>query len=356
MNGELNKGVTVLVPTYKAERFISKFLDSMKKQTLDYSLFEVLFVINGERDNTENMIEDFVKENSEMNIRVIESEPGATTARNKGIDELNREYVTFIDVDDFVSPGYLKITYEYAAPNRIVIGNYFDIDENTGEISETYFTKSLKKFSGVINPYDVSQGSLLIATNKVMPTKYIKTVKFNPDLRSGDDHAYFCELYSKYDFEFFVVENEWDATYYRLVVSNSVSRQGLSYDFNIIQRLEAMKEIDRMYDNLQNPKMEKLLDLTINSSQPTFFYRYIEAYPQDFSKVINDIKKYDIKHFNYDKFYNMAINTLVKLIKGIKTENDDLKKSNAEILDSNYKILSLISNKINIINERIENE
>lgn len=359
---ELKKGITVLVPTYKAEEFVLKFLDSMKKQTLDYELFEVLFVINGERDNTENLINEFSKENPEINITVIESEPGATTARNKGIDELSREYVVFIDVDDFISPNYLNEAYKHCTPNRIIIGDYYDIDENTGEVSETYFTRSFKGKKGIIDPYSVSQGALLIATNKVMPTKDVKTVKFNPNLKSGDDHDYFCRLYSKYDYEYYFVGNDCDAIYYRLVVSNSVSRQPLSYDFNIIQRLEVMKEVDNMFETLENPKMEKLLDLTINSSQITFIIRYLEKYPQDYNKVLNEIKGYDLKHFDFDKFRDKTINILNKIIvennneiKNLKNNNDKLssltnsdsekeiealKKYNASLVESNKKLLN----------------
>ncbi len=342
----LEKGINVLVPTYKAEKYIGKFLDSMKKQTLDYDLFEVLFVINGERDNTENMIREFIKNNPKINIKIIESEPGATTARNKGIDVLSREYVTFIDVDDFISPGYLEITYKYSAPDRIVIGNYYDIDENTGEVSETYFTESLKKFNGVINPYDVSQGALLIATNKVMPTKYIKTIKFNPNLRSGDDHEYFCRLYSQYHLEFYVVANDEDAIYYRLVVPNSVSRQGLNYDFNVIQRLEVMKEIDKLFDKIKNPNMEKLLDLTMNSSQTTFFIRYLEKYPESYPKIVKEINSYELKHFNYDLFKDKTISTFSKIIRENKTEINNLKKQNEELsnLNKEKNILEDISN------------
>lgn len=341
------------MPTYKAEKFIPTFLDSMKKQTLNYKLFEVLFVINGERDNTENLINNFITQNPKINIKVIESEPGATIARNKGIEELNREYVTFIDVDDFISPGYLEITYEHAAPNRIVIGNYYDIDENTGEVSETYFTKSLNKCAGIINPYDVSQGALLIATNKLMPTKYIKTIRFNTNLRSGDDHVFFCELYSKYDFEFYVVENNCDAIYYRLVVSNSMSRQGLSYDFNIIQRLETMKEIDKIFENIKNKKMERLLDLTINSSQMTFLFRYLDVYPNEYSIVLNEIKKYELNHFNYDIFKNKTIRTFNNIIKrnnneikNLKKQNEILSSTNEEILNSNKELLNSIHCKL----------
>ena len=317
----LKKGIVVLVPTYKAEKFVLKFLDSMKKQTLDYELFEVLFVINGERDNTENLINEFSKENPDINIKIIESEPGATTARNEGIDELNREYVVFIDVDDFISPNYLKEAYKNCSPNRVIIGDYYDIDENTGEISDTYFTQSFKGKKGIIDPYSVAQGALLIATNKVMPTKDIKTVKFDPNLKSGDDHEYFCRLYSKYDYEYYFVGNDCDAIYYRLVVSNSVSRQPLSYDFNIIQRLEVMKRVDDMLKTLENPKMKKLLDLTMNSSQMTFIVRYLERYPEHYTKVLNEITKYDMKYFNYDNFKNRTISLFNKIISNNSNEN-----------------------------------
>lgn len=345
---ELKKGITVLVPTYKAEEFILKFLDSMKKQTLDYALFEVLFVINGERDNTENLIKQFMKYNPEINITIIESEPGATTARNKGIDELNREYVVFIDVDDFISPRYLEEAYKHCAPNRIVIGDYYDIDENTGEISDTYFTQSFKGKKGIINPYEVSQGALLIATNKVMPTLDIKNVKFNPDLKSGDDHEYFCNLYSKFDHEFYFVGNDCDAIYYRLVVSNSVSRQPMSYDFNIIQRLEVMKRVDDMLKNLENKKMEKLLYLTINSSQMTFIIRYLEKYPEQYVKVLNEIKKYDMKHFDYDGFKNRTISLMSKIIANNKTEINTLKSNSKE--PTNFEI-----NELKTENENLKN-
>ena len=363
------KGIDVLVPTYRAEKFILKFLDSMKKQTLDNELFEVIFVINGERDNTENLIKEFIQKNPEINIKIIESEPGATTARNEGIEELTREYVVFIDVDDFISPNYLNEAYKHCAPNRIVLGDYYDIDENTGELIENFYTKSLKGKKGIIDPYSITQGALLIATNKVMPTKDIKTVKFNTDLKSGDDHEYFCRLYSKYDYEFYFMGNDCNAAYYRLLVSNSVSRQPLSFDFNVVQRLIVIKEIDNLIETMENPKMKKILELAINSSQTSFIYAYLERYPADYPKVLEEIKKYKIKHFNLDKFKDNTISLLNKQIennndngifisnnndsknkeviaqiKSIERKNqniEDLKRQNEMLLNSNKELSSM---------------
>ena len=172
-----------------------------------------------------------------------------------------------------------------------------------------------------------------------MPTKDIKKVKFDPNLKSGDDHEYFCRLYSKFDYEYYFVGNDCDAIYYRLVVSNSVSRQPLSYDFNIIQRLEVMKKVDEMYETLENPKMEKLLNLTMNSSQLTFIIRYLEKYPNHYAKVLNEINNYNLKHFDYNNFKNRTISLFNKIITKNAEENKKLKEDINKLSssDSNFE-------------------
>lgn len=301
-NYHLKKGICVLTPCYKAESFIDTFLESMYNQTLNYSLFEILIIMNGERDRTESIIQDFIEEHPEINIRIIESEKGATTARNKGIDEIQHQFVVFVDVDDYVSPNYLKALYKHSSPNRIVIGQFYDQDEKTRKLQKTYFTDSLIKNIGIVDPNKLISGAILNAANKSMPSKYVKKVKFDQSLRSGDDLDYFCRLYANTDFEFYVVSPEENACYFRLIVSNSVSRQSISYEFNIIHRLEVMKAIDNTLINIKNKKMSKILLSAINDGQAYFILTYLRKFPNDYDKVIGDIKRFHIKNFNYEIF------------------------------------------------------
>ena len=53
----LQYGVSVVIGTYKGEAVIDRCLESLKRQTLKHSLFEIIFIINGERDNTDKKIE-----------------------------------------------------------------------------------------------------------------------------------------------------------------------------------------------------------------------------------------------------------------------------------------------------------
>lgn len=76
MSSDLKKGISVIVPSYKGENFIETLLNSLKEQTLDYKLFEAIFIINGERDSTSDIIKDFQSKNPEMNIILTDSEKG----------------------------------------------------------------------------------------------------------------------------------------------------------------------------------------------------------------------------------------------------------------------------------------
>lgn len=136
---DFNQGISIIVPTYKGEKYILKLLDSLKNQTLDKNLFDALFIINGERDNSESIIKRFKSENTDLNIEIMESQKGVSNARNLALDTIDREYCIFIDVDDYISYNYLEELYKHRKSNRIVLGNFFNVDLE-GNLSKTYFS------------------------------------------------------------------------------------------------------------------------------------------------------------------------------------------------------------------------
>lgn len=253
------KGINIIVPTYKAEKYIINLLNSLKNQTLDYKLFEAIFIINGERDNTEKIIREFSKKNPKINIKIMESEQGICIARNKGLEDTNREYIIFIDNDDYISPKYLETLYKHRSEKRIVLGNFFNIDENTKEIKKTYFSDSLLNNEGITESNKIAVDALFITTNKLIPFKYIKNIKFNEKIVTGEDIEYFSRIYGKNDFEFYIVNNNEEANYYRLFRSDSESNQNISYNFNVLERLNTMECIDKTLDNIENEKMKKMI-------------------------------------------------------------------------------------------------
>ncbi len=137
--------------------------------------------------------------------------------------------------------------YEYAKKDRIVIGTFYDVDQNSGEVKDSYLTPKLEKSGLFKNPYDNLREMLTITTDKLVPTDIVKKILFNPDLKNGVDIAYYIQLYADYDFEFYIIDKNQGANYYRLLRDNSISRMPLSYDFNVTDRLKVINEINKNY-------------------------------------------------------------------------------------------------------------
>lgn len=306
---ELKDGISAIIPTYKGEKFISKLLDSLVNQSIDFNLFEAIFIVNGELDSTPDIIKKYQKNYPEVNIILTESEKGASNARNKGIEIASRKYTIFIDDDDFISHNYFEELYKFVKPNRIVVGSFYDIDEDTGEVTDSYMTPQLINNSGIIdNPYETIKDAIVITQNKIIPTVNVKESSFNPELKNGVDIAYYANLYPVNDFEFYVVDKDLNANYYRLWRHGSISRQDLSYDFNITDRLKVIKDINEGLKKAKTAEMKSFIT-SLTGGQIVKINMYLEKHPEDYEKVLKDILDYDFDFFPY-KYLNEDISKL----------------------------------------------
>lgn len=299
---DYKEGVSVITPSYKGENHISKYLESMAGQDLSFDLFEIIIVINGELDKTPEIVEEFKEKNPEMNIKVMYSEIGnASHARNIAIAEVNRKYTTFIDDDDYVSLNYLKEMYNHAAENRIVIAGFLDVEENTGKISDSYVTPEFQDNSGIIEDvYDKFPGALTVCTSKLIPTDKVKQIRYNEELKNGVDTPFYCSLYSKNRFEFYVIDKRKKAVYYRLYRDNSLSRRPLSYEFNVLDRLKVIKDLNGSLAIAEDFKTKKFIKNMVDAQTSVFINPYLVKNPQDVGKVCKDVVSFDLDYFPYN--------------------------------------------------------
>ena len=306
---ELKDGISAIIPTYKGEKYISKLLDSLINQNMDSNLFEAIFIVNGEMDSTPDIIKSYQKNNPEVNIILTESEKGVCNARNKGIELASRKYCIFIDDDDYISDNYFKELYKHVKPNRIVLGTFYDIDEDSGEVIYSYMTPQLLENSGIVeNPYNLIKDAIVITTNKIIPTINVKNSKFNPELTNGVDIAYYANFYPENDFEFYVVNNDIEANYYRLWRHGSISRQDLSYEFNIKNRLKVINDINKGLKKAKTQEMKSFIE-SLTGGQVIKINEYIEKHPEDYTQILKDILSYNYDFFPY-KYLNENLSEL----------------------------------------------
>ncbi len=101
--------ISVIIPIYNAEKYLSQCLDSIINQT--YTDLEIICIIDGSPDNSLEICRKYADKDGR--IKVFYKENGGThTARNKGLEMARGEYVMFIDPDDWLDLDTLECLAE----------------------------------------------------------------------------------------------------------------------------------------------------------------------------------------------------------------------------------------------------
>ncbi|WP_373800110.1 glycosyltransferase, partial [Bacteroides heparinolyticus] len=89
--------ISVIVPVYKVEKYLSQCIESILVQT--FTDFELLLIDDGSPDCCGEMCEEYARK--DKRIRVFHQEnAGLSCARNTGLVNAYGRYVTFVDSDD----------------------------------------------------------------------------------------------------------------------------------------------------------------------------------------------------------------------------------------------------------------
>ena len=100
------KLISVIVPVYKAEKYLGECVDSILSQT--YEEFELILVDDGSPDNSGKLCDEYAEKDER--IKVIHKENGGvSSARNVGIENAVGEYIAFVDSDDIVDKQYFEL-------------------------------------------------------------------------------------------------------------------------------------------------------------------------------------------------------------------------------------------------------
>lgn len=100
--------ISVIVPVYKAEKYLRKCVDSILGQT--FRDFELLLVDDGSPDGSGAICDEYARKDSR--VRVFHKENGGvSSARQYGLDQARGEYTIHADPDDWVEPGMLEALY-----------------------------------------------------------------------------------------------------------------------------------------------------------------------------------------------------------------------------------------------------
>ena len=193
----MNKLISIIVPVYNGEQYISRCVDSILNQT--FTDFELILVDDGSKDKSPQICDEYASQDTRVRV-IHKANGGVSSARNTGLSSINGgEYVAFIDADDYVVPEYLyRLINEAEDADMVVCGyKYFYQEEEDETVLRAEYPDKI---------YDAHNMASLLSKNiedlpfrtpwaKLIKTSIIKeySLSFDKGMKLGEDTKFVFE-------------------------------------------------------------------------------------------------------------------------------------------------------------------
>lgn len=116
--------ISIIIPVYNAGKWLSRCLDSIKKQT--FGNFEVIMVNDASTDNSVEIATEYVRRDDRFLLINKNKNEGTMSARESGYQKAEGNYITFSDADDYLPENAFQILYDKITTDHsdIVFGGY----------------------------------------------------------------------------------------------------------------------------------------------------------------------------------------------------------------------------------------
>ena len=127
--------ISVIVPVYKAEKYLHRCVDSILAQS--FTDFELILVNDGSPDNSGAICDEYAQKDNRVHV-FHKKNGGVALARNLGLDNAKGKWITFIDADDYIEDGFLN--FPDSTQEDLLIQNYKVLGDegyDKGEFTES---------------------------------------------------------------------------------------------------------------------------------------------------------------------------------------------------------------------------
>lgn len=100
-----NPFVSIIVPVYNTEKYISECLNSLFQQS--YSHIEIIAIDDGSTDNSLNLLKELAAKDSRLKV-FSQPNQGVSAARNLALSKATGTYVMFVDADDWIDSSTIE--------------------------------------------------------------------------------------------------------------------------------------------------------------------------------------------------------------------------------------------------------
>lgn len=193
--------ISVIVPIYKAEKYLEQCVESVLAQT--YTDFELILVDDGSPDSCPRICDAYGEKDKRVQV-IHQSNAGVTSARNAGISSAEGQYIFFLDSDDWIPDDYFEKMLGACEANNadLCIGGYIAFYENetTADIVsdfETAVYSSAAEFAMMFHEYFATIFNF--TWGKLFKTKIIREngIYFPQGMLIAEDVIFNMDYYRK---------------------------------------------------------------------------------------------------------------------------------------------------------------
>ena len=273
--------VSIIIPVYNVEKYLPKCLDSLVNQTLKD--IEIILVNDGSPDNSQKIIDDYVKKYPKIVKSYIKENGGQGSARNYGFEKATGEYIGYVDSDDYVELDMYEKLYNKAKKEDLDIAiceNYVVYEDSDKKLTE----KTIHVLED--NVKNAFFGKMAV-WNKIYKKSLVDNLKFRSRL-----------WYEDLDFSVKVLSNAKKIGYVDEPLYDYLLREGSTMNNDNVKRnLEILQAFDELKDCGDREMIELL---AISHIYIAAIVRVINAKADGKKEIINTLRDYVQKEFpNY---------------------------------------------------------
>jgi glycosyltransferase involved in cell wall biosynthesis len=182
--------VSVVIPTYNSVGTIINCLQSVLCQS--YHKIEVIVVDDGSTDDTFELLENYVSDNSLTNIVLFKQlNQGPSAARNKAVSLASGEYIAFLDSDDCWHPDKIReqvALFENGKDEVILIGTGYSIGitNSTGMCASHTLT--------IISLNKLLYGNCFITSSVMCRSIVFEKLLFSQNQKYSEDYRLWLQI------------------------------------------------------------------------------------------------------------------------------------------------------------------
>jgi glycosyltransferase involved in cell wall biosynthesis len=192
---------SVIIPAYNEAGLVGSAIESVLRQSRPD--WEAIVVDDGSTDGTAEAVHEF--ELRDPRVRMVQkANEGLSAARNSGIDVARARYVTFLDSDDLLMPGYLDAMGAALDANPGAGFAYTDawaMDADSHRIGRATAMSAWTPAEPAENPLDtirqlIPNNFIFVATT--LPRAVLDDVgRFDPELSSAEDYDLWLRILAR---------------------------------------------------------------------------------------------------------------------------------------------------------------